>query len=171
MDNQITITLRPVVRGDAAFLLGLYASTREQELALTPWNPEQRQAFLEMQFAAQQRHYANAYPDAAHDIILVDGQPAGQSYVAREPDRIHIVDLTLLPGYRGAGLGARLVQNLMAEAAASEQSVSIYVESFNPSLRFFERLGFTRKEESGFYYLMEWRSSSSLAGEPAAKGD
>ncbi len=32
----------------------------------------------------------------------------------------------------------------------------IYVESFNPSMRLFERLGFLPTEEHGIHLLMEW---------------
>jgi ribosomal protein S18 acetylase RimI-like enzyme len=154
--SATAITLRPVRPENASFLFSIYASTRVEELARTPWNAEQRQAFLKMQFAAQQLHYQSYYPDAVHTLVLLDGQPIGRSYLAREDLEIRILDLTLLPEYRGAGIGARLVQDLMAEAALAGKSLAIYVESFNPSLRLFERLGFY-KEENGIYFLMEWR--------------
>jgi hypothetical protein len=37
------ITLRPVQESDNEFLLKVYGSTREQELAQVPWTAEQKQ--------------------------------------------------------------------------------------------------------------------------------
>ena len=43
------ITLRPVQDSDDEFLLKVYGSTREQELAQVPWTAEQKQQFVRMQ--------------------------------------------------------------------------------------------------------------------------
>jgi hypothetical protein len=45
--------------------------------------------------------------------------------------------------------------------ATSSRPLRIYVESFNPSLRLFERLGFTAMEQEGIHLLMEWVPNSS----------
>jgi ribosomal protein S18 acetylase RimI-like enzyme len=113
-----------------------------------------------MQFTAQQAHYQHYYPEAVHEIILVDGKPIGRSYIDRRDTEIRVLDLTLLPEFRGAGIGAQLFRALIAEAAAACKAVSIHVEVFNPALPFFERLGFAKKEEDGIYFLMEWPSVS-----------
>ena len=47
---------------------------------------------------------------------------------------------------------------LLREAKQAKKRVTIYVESFNPSLRLFERLGFRKVEENGFQFLMEWKA-------------
>jgi hypothetical protein len=54
MENIAAYTLRPVQEEDEALLLEIYASTRADEMALVPWNGAQKQAFLHMQFSAQQ---------------------------------------------------------------------------------------------------------------------
>ena len=77
MISSEKITLRPVTSQDDNFLLSLYASTRSAELAQVPWSPEQKEAFLRMQFNAQKQHYATEYPQANHDLICVDGVPVG----------------------------------------------------------------------------------------------
>jgi ribosomal protein S18 acetylase RimI-like enzyme len=155
-----SIGARPVLPDDESFLLEVYASTRAAELALTPWTAGQRLAFVQMQFTAQQAHYQHYYPEAVHEIILADGKPIGRSYIDRRDTEIRILDLTLLPEFRGAGIGTHLFRALIAEAATASKTVSIYVETFNPSLHFFERLGFAKKEEDGIYCLMEWQSVS-----------
>src|SRR6202040_3804824 len=55
------ITLRPIRPEDRGFLFRVYASTREEELALTDWDEEQKRAFLEGQFAAQDTWYRERY--------------------------------------------------------------------------------------------------------------
>lgn len=150
-------TFRPVQPGDEPFLLGVYASTRMDELAHVPWDEAQREAFLKMQFAAQQMHYQTYHPEATHEIILLKERPVGRVYIDRADRAIQILDITVLPEYRNAGIGTHILKDLQAEAAGAERSITIYVESFNPSLRLFERLGFSQLKDEGVYLLMEWR--------------
>jgi GNAT superfamily N-acetyltransferase len=156
-----TITLRPVDPDDQAFLMEVYGSTRADELAMTPWTDEQRYAFILHQFTAQQDHYATHYPGASHEIILADGRQVGRFYVARLEREIRIIDLTLLPHERNGGIGSYLIRQLLVEAERTKQTVRIWVEEFNPSLRLFERLGFSRSEQQGIHLLMAWTTDSS----------
>ena len=143
---------------DEPFLLKVYGSSRADEMARVPWSEEQKQAFLKMQFTAQKDHYATAYPLAKHDIIYVEDEPVGRIYVDRNPEWVHVLDITVLPEYRGQGVGTALLRRLMNEAGASGRPVTIYVEFFNPSLRLFEQLGFQREKEEGFQFLMKWQA-------------
>ena len=149
------IKLRPVGPDDCDFLVEVYGSTRAEELALTPWTSEQQQAFVRSQFDAQRAHYAEKYPAANHDIILCDDRPVGRLYVARLDQEIRIIDITLLPGERNAGIGSFLIKQLLDEANGSKKVTRIYVEEFNPSLRLFERLGFSPSEQHGIHLLMQ----------------
>ena len=156
-DQTVRVALRPVTPEDEAFLLEVYASTRAEELSKVPWDEAQREAFLKMQFAAQQLHYQTHNPTATHDLILLDAHAIGRLYVARREREIRILDITILPDYRNQGMGTPLIEELMTEAAQAGKPLTIYVESFNPSLRLFERLGFSKIEDDGVNYLMEWR--------------
>jgi RimJ/RimL family protein N-acetyltransferase len=149
------ITLRPVTDDDYDFLVAVYASTRAEELAMVPWTIEQQQAFVRMQFAAQQDHYAKTYPAATHDVIVFDNRPVGRLYVARLDQEIRIIDITLLPSERNAGIGSYLITELLDEASRSRKVTRIYVEEFNPSLRLFERLGFSPSEQHGIHVLLQ----------------
>lgn len=149
------ITRRAIGEQDTDFLFRLYASTREAELAIVDWRPEQKIAFLRQQFDAQHRHYQEHYAGATFDLLLADGRPAGRLYVARWERDIRIVDIALMPEFRGRGIGARLMKELFAEADASGRVVSIHVEVDNPARRWYERLGFQRVGEHGLYLLME----------------
>lgn len=158
MDSTLNaaITLRPVDPTSEPFLLEVYGSTRVDEMALLPWPDEQKSAFVRGQFNAQQQHYQKIYPDANHDIILANGREVGRLYVARLDAEIRIVDITLLPRERNSGIGTLLLKGLMEEAERESKPLRIYVESFNPSMRLFERLGFLGVEEQGIHVLMEW---------------
>lgn len=151
------IALRPIQPGDEPFLLRVYASTREAELAPVPWSEEEKQRFVAMQFIAQHRYYQEHYPGAGFDIILRDGEPAGRLYVDRWPEEIRIVDIALLPEHRGAGIGTRLLEAIFAEAEAAGKPVTIHVEVNNPARRWYDRLGFRPIVDKGVYILMEWR--------------
>jgi len=147
--------LRPVAAGDRAFLVELYASVREPELAHVPWDDATRRAFVEQQFAAQDVHYREHYPGATLDVIEVDGEPAGRLYVHRGPRDIRIMDIALAPPFRRRGIGTALLDALIAEAQASGRTLSIHVEADNPARRLYERLGFARAGEHGVYLLLE----------------
>jgi predicted GNAT family acetyltransferase len=138
-----------------------YGSTRELELAVVSWTAEQKLAFVRMQFNAQKMDYQSRFPEAVHSIIEVAEQPAGRIYMARLADSLRILDITILPEKRNAGIGTRIIKDLMAEAKTSGKAVRIYVESFNPSLHLFERLGFAPVEERGAHLLMEWKSAEA----------
>jgi ribosomal protein S18 acetylase RimI-like enzyme len=150
----MNISLRPVADADLPLLFQLYASTREMELAQVPWGTEQKQAFLEMQFAAQLHAYAASHPQAAHDMICVDGEPLGRLYLDRSED-FHILDITVAPACRNQGIGGEILRRIIAEAEFAGKTVSIYTETFNPSMRLFERVGFRQKSVDGFLVLLE----------------
>ena len=76
--SEKQITLRPATAADDEFILACYASTRAQEMAQVPWNAEQKEAFVGMQYVAQKQHYAAEWPRASHDIICVDEIPVGR---------------------------------------------------------------------------------------------
>ena len=152
--QSASVTLRPVGPDDRDFLLEVYGSTRAAEMAMVPWTDEQRRAFVQLQFDAQQEHYSKHYPDGNHDIILLDGRQVGRFYVARLDHEIRIVDITVLPAERNAGVGTYLLTQLLDEADRIGKMTRIYVEDFNPALALFTRLGFSPSEQNGFHLLL-----------------
>lgn len=160
------ISFRPITPDDLPFLLRVYGSTREEEMAMVvDWTPEQKEAFVRSQFEAQHGWYQVHYQGARFDVILVDGVPAGRLYVHRRESEIRLVDITLLPGFRGGGTGSALLRELLAEGEAAGKRVTIHVEVFNPAMRLYERLGFLPIEERGPYRLMEWKPSRPDEGQ------
>jgi ribosomal protein S18 acetylase RimI-like enzyme len=149
------ITRRPVCESDQPFLLELYAGVREAELAQTPWTPEQKHAFVEMQFNAQTVGYRDADPHAAHEIVSAGGRAVGRAYWSSRADCLHILDITIAQPSRNSGIGSHVLRDILEEADREKKPVTIYVESYNPSLRLFERLGFRVIAQDGFQLLLE----------------
>jgi GNAT superfamily N-acetyltransferase len=178
MDIPLTLAMRPAAPQDEAFQESLYASTRTEEMALTGWSLAQQDAFLRMQYNAQRQHYRTHYPSAEWHIVELGGQAIGRLIVDRSGNEVLLMDIALLPQYRGAGIGTRLIQRLQAEAAGAEAAgaeaagaeaagagkpVRLHVESFNRALRLYERLGFVRIGDNGIYVHMEWRPDGPSA--------
>jgi RimJ/RimL family protein N-acetyltransferase len=159
------VSLRPIRESDAALLYRVYASTRVEEMALVDWTVEQKAAFLRMQFDAQHRHYQAHYSDARFEIVEWDGEPIGRLYVQRRQNELRIIDISLLPEYRGRGIGGALLKQLLDEAEATGRPVRIHVERFNPAARLYRRLGFVeRGDEGGMYVPME-RTAAQRPGQ------
>jgi ribosomal protein S18 acetylase RimI-like enzyme len=152
------VSLRPATADDRDLLLAVYAAYRAEELDQVAWAPGTREAFVEMQFAAQDHEYHRHNPHGSFDVVEVGGRPAGRLYVDRRPGDLRIVDIALLPEFRGRGVGARLLADLQRQAAAEGRVVSIHVEMHNRAASLYERLGFTVAEDLGVYRRMEWRA-------------
>ncbi len=168
-DIDEPVTLREVSEADRDFLIQVYASTREAEMALVDWTPAQRAAFLTMQFDAQQAHYRQYFPDSTYQVILVGGRPAGRVWVGRLEDEIRILDITLLPPFRNRGVGTPIIRDVMRQAEEARKPLGIYVESFNPSMRLFERLGFLPAGEHGSSFKMQWTPKGPVRIETEAE--
>jgi ribosomal protein S18 acetylase RimI-like enzyme len=157
------ITTRAIRPEDEPFLRRVYASTREEELSIVPWDDDQKDAFLRMQFDAQHRYYHDQFPEASFDVILLQGRPVGRLYVNRQGDAIQIIDIALVPEARGAGIGGALLVDLLAEARTARKPVRIHVERANRALSLYQRLGFLEIGRDEVYYLMEWTPDANGA--------
>jgi ribosomal protein S18 acetylase RimI-like enzyme len=144
---------------DEALLYEIFASTRTEELALTGWNAGQQESFLRQQYEAQRRSYRMQLPGAEYFVVRSGDTSLGRLIVDRRPQEVHIVDISLLPQFRGRGIGSTLMTQLMKEAAESSKAVTLHVERFNPALRWYERLGFSAVNTGPIYLEMNWRQS------------
>jgi GNAT superfamily N-acetyltransferase len=161
------VAVRPAGEADDAFFARVYASTREEDVTRMGFGEEERAAFVAQQFAAQSAHYARCYGGASYSVVVVDGVDAGRLIVADLADEVLIVDVALLPAFRGRGVGTRLLGPLLAEADAAGRTVGIHVERFNPAQRLYERLGFVAGDDDGVYRKMERPPAAfSMADQP-----
>jgi ribosomal protein S18 acetylase RimI-like enzyme len=155
------ISLRSITPDDDRFLYRVYASTREDELAIVPWDEAEKQAFLAMQYTAQKTFYREQFGQAEFQLILLGDEPVGRLYLDRREDEIRIIDIALLTEHRRKGIGSHLLREILVEGEAAGLPVRIHVERYNPALRLYDRLGFKQIGDQGVYYLMEWSPDSS----------
>lgn len=165
------ITLRPAAADDEELLYRLYAGTRADELAA--WDAAQAGAFLRMQQRAQEQSYRRQYPAAKTQIVLAEGVGIGRLVTEHSAAAILLIDITLLPAWRGRGIGTALIQALQREAANGGQAVRLHVLAANQAARrLYQRLGFVIEGEPGIYLAMTWspptRSAIGSATEHAA---
>ena len=162
------VTLRPEQAGDEPFLLALYHSTREAELDRVDWNDAQKQAFVQMQFNAQRQHYREVLQHVGFDLILQNGTPIGRLYSQERVTQLHIVDISLMPGQRGQGIGGKLLAALGYNAALAGKALGIFVEHQNPARHLYDRMGFQVVENGGIYLEMERPAAVALANGPVS---
>ena len=158
-----TIALRRAVAADEASFAEVYASTRLDELEPTGWSDDEKRQFLRSQFSAQTHAYAGAYPDGEVSAVVRGDDVIGRLYLGRPtPDELRVVDVALLPEHRGRGIGTRLMADVLVRADANGWRVTLHVESWNPALRLYDRLGFRAVEERGIYLFLE-RPAAAVA--------
>ena len=162
-DSPPPLSLRREQPGDEPFLFEVYAGTRAEELALTNWDDNTRRQFLDQQFAAMRRGYAQMYPDGEFLIVSLGSERVGRMVIHRAAEAIRVVDLALLPAHRNRGIGTILMRQVCGEAASTGKPVRLCVLKSNRALRWYQRLGFAFCENRGIYDELEWRP-------PAPKG-
>lgn len=149
------IQLRPVEEEDNLFIISVYRSTREKELSYTNWPEVQKQAFILMQSTAQHAEYKKNFPGAQFQIILYNKKKAGRFYTWENELEIRLIDIAMLPSFRGKGIGTTLLKQLIEKADRLQKKVSLHVEPDNPALKLYERMGFVYIKTNGRHFYME----------------
>jgi ribosomal protein S18 acetylase RimI-like enzyme len=155
-------SLRVACASDLTFLRELYAHFRADEMRPVPWPAAAKQAFLDSQFDLQHRHYVSHFARADFLIVEHAGVPIGRFYLLRDPEDFLIVDVGLLPEWRGKHVGSMLIheaQRLVRETRAG--GIRLHVEEHNThARRLYERLGFLVSDLDGPYLGMRWSNVS-----------
>lgn len=149
------IELRPVKEKDGSFIETVYGSTRQDELKLTNWPEQQKKAFIIMQSMAQLAEYKTKFPGAALQVIVYKKKDAGRFYTWENDKEIRLIDITLLPAFRGKGIGTFLLKELIKRSTKEQKKISLHVEPDNPALYLYSSLGFIRIKNNGRHYYME----------------
>jgi len=158
------VRLRAATAADEDLLCRIYASTREAELALVDWSPEQKQSFVRQQFHAQDAYYRQHYPGAEFWVIERAGEALGRLYLHHRPREIRLMDIALLSVARGNKIGEGLLRGLMERAAREGKALTIHVEKMNRARHLYERLGFVVVADRGIYDFLEWRPPNAPPG-------
>ena len=149
------IALRSVQECDNEFLLKVYGSTREQELAQVPWTAEQKQQFAVCSGKRRKTITRRSIPTPlTKSYISTAAPPDACIWPAAARNFTSFISRSC----RNIATGRRLFSagKIMAEAKEAGKPVTIYVETLNPSLRLFERLGFTPIQQEGFHLLLQY---------------
>ncbi len=149
-------TLRPLTAADEPFLWemlyqAIHVSAgaapppreiiRQPELAcyVRSWGRDGDMGFVAVEAATQT-------PVGAAWLRLWPGAERGYGYVDGHTPELSVA---ILPGYRGQGLGTRLLQKLLAVADERFAAVSLSVSRDNPAAGLYVRLGFAVVAEEG----------------------
>ena len=154
-----SLILRLLTENDKAFLEKVYFNTREAEMQL--WldaTVEMKTSFLTQQFNAQHEYYQKNYVGAYFWVIEKSSIDMGRLYYDEAfRGGIRIIDIALLPDFQNKGIGTTLLKSILERAKALEKNVTIHVESFNPAMDLYKKLGFQKiSETNGVYHLLEW---------------
>jgi GNAT superfamily N-acetyltransferase len=101
------------------------------------------------------RRYAIGWmksPDDIGFVAILDAMPVGAAWLRRwsgdergygiVDEEIPELSMSLLPGYRGRGIGTKLLRHLLSEAEKRYAAISLSVSESNPARRLYEREGF-----------------------------
>jgi ribosomal protein S18 acetylase RimI-like enzyme len=161
-----TLALRDALPSDRPFLLALYASTRAGEFAHLGWPAETERAFMEMQFEAQRGDYERRHPNALCQVVELRRCPVGRLWVAQDARSLVLLDIALLAGLRGQGIGSDCLRHVQRRAAAAGLDVELQVVHGNPAQRLYERLGFRNVGAAGVRQAMAWKPAMHCANPP-----
>jgi GNAT superfamily N-acetyltransferase len=162
------LSLRPVADADRPFLERLYRLVRWEEFAPTGWPDATKTAFLAQQFDFQRRQYEQVYGGAEFHLIVQGDEPIGRIYVDRTGRDLALIEISLLPEWRGRGIGAALLEQLQQEVGAGlRDRVSLQVTPENPARRLYQRMGFVERPPASEFQ----QASIEMVWPPSALGD
>lgn len=146
---------------DEAFLYGVFCSLWEREVAKMP-DSRMVHHFLRIQYTTQESRFRTRFPTLSRYVLQDEhGKDAGRLFLHPEPEIVHLVDLTLLPAFRGRGLATATLRDVMAQAQGRGQTVSLRVDRRSaPAAHLCHKLGFdlvTLDDQDGYY---EWQPAS-----------
>ncbi|HVZ52489.1 MAG TPA: GNAT family N-acetyltransferase [Pseudolabrys sp.] len=150
-------SLRRADDGDLPFQRMLFERARPDLAVLAAWPEAVRAPFLDQQFHFQTAHYARVYPQAERLILLAGEDAIGRLILDCAAERWCLVDIALLPAWRGRGIGEALLRAIQTQAVqAGAGAVELMVESINPARRLYERLGFAAVADEPPHVAMTW---------------
>jgi ribosomal protein S18 acetylase RimI-like enzyme len=150
----MTLSLRPEAEADEPFLRRLITGAISQELGADYWPEAMRNQLLEIQYSARRLPLRNRFPNGESNIVLLDGVEAGWFFVARLAEEVRLIEILLLPEYRGNGAGTALIRQLIATAGTRPLRLSVDARN-TPAIRLYQRLGFQPAGGDEVHILME----------------
>ena len=153
---------------DDTFLYDVFVTTWQSEVAALP-NQNLAQHVLRIQHIAQERRFASGFPGHERYVVLADGEPAGRLYVDQSGQDIALLDLTLLPGFRGRGIGSAVVRDLLTAAGREDRKVTLRVpRRQHRATDFYTRLGFRLVSVDDVDNFFDWEPVTVAQREDSA---
>jgi len=149
-----TVTMRPELPDDEAFLQALFKSHTERPLTRAGLAEAQIETMVAFQYRSQSATNRAMYPDAAYSIIESDGVSIGRLIEHDEGKTVYFVDFALMPERQGQGLGTAYIEMVADEWAAKGRAARVEVRYGNEhSLKLCRNLGFVLLEDKGTGYV------------------
>lgn len=155
------VTFRSERAEDAEFLFRLFASFKDMELAMMPVDDTMKLNLLNHMFRGRSMSRPYANPTTHRDIIEYQGQPVGQFVAERTPERINLIEIIMLPGFRHLGITRHVLRLVKAEACARQIPLRLSVVAYNRVIHLYRRQGFVEVGANGPMIAMEWHPPSS----------
>jgi ribosomal protein S18 acetylase RimI-like enzyme len=151
--NNLRLGFRPATGADNAFVKQVFFSAHGQQFSILPLEPDALARLLQLQFDAWHKGTRARCPTSQLDIILVnDSTEAGIVWHDTSATSLRLLELSILPSYRGKGIGTAVLQEFASRAENSGLSLTCSVARDNPgALRLYERFGFRVRSSNEVY--------------------
>jgi len=130
--EETLFRLRSAERDDCPLMLALYLEGAQKHLSKIGRWDEERLVGL----------FRNGYKLDQMQIICVDNRDAGFIQVIEYLDRLYLRQIHLIDGFRGRGIGSKLIEAQLKRAAILVKPMTLEVLHGNPAKQLYLRLGF-----------------------------
>lgn len=148
--DRTPVSLRPPQASDETLLRVVAVASRETAL------PDLEPGLLELQVMAARRSRVAQFPAAARQVVLLGDEAVGAVVTAREPRILHLLEIALLPAWRGRGIGSVVLEHLFREADGEGLTVRLSVYRSNPRAHaLYRRLGLAEVDADELMFKLE----------------
>jgi ribosomal protein S18 acetylase RimI-like enzyme len=165
------MNLRPPRPEDEPFLRQLRGQIDSDRLFMNYWQgedaEEEKRKVLSLQFNALKAHQnrVKRIAETKENIIEMDGVPIGRFLIAGGREELRLSELSIVPEWRGKGIGKMLITTTMQECTRSGRVLRLCVEKSNlNALGLYQSLGFYTCDEYAAHFLMEWNPKGPAGG-------
>lgn len=154
--------LRPATSADQPFLDALYRSTRSDLLALGVGPAID--AVIAMQQKIHDSGQHAQFPQARHLLLEQDGHCVARVVLDHDVQRMHLVDIAVLPSAQRQGIASMLLRWMQQDAAAANLPLTLNVRKDNLAARnLYLKLGFMPHGGDAVFDRLHWPAGGTDA--------
>ena len=105
----------------------------------------------------QDRLFDALWVAAAHEVVLCDVVACGYCRIEFGDEEIYIRELVIDPNFQDRGIGTRIMESVINDAAKRAIPVRLQTQLLNRAANLYRRLGFHERDRTVTHILMEWR--------------